>query len=157
MAVGRVKTPWRRALEKRARRQVKLVQLAQMRLVGKTFDESKLPAHHVLGIHLGLLALSHSSPEVVDIRERARWVLHWMFGYMLEQGYALEDVATENGLAALEAVAVIAGTAKKAREKQPKLTANIIYAPDGAPLDDAWQEVYQSARKFISAMDGLAR
>jgi len=151
------KTPWRLALEKRARKQVRLVQMAQMRLVGKTFDESRLPAHHVLGIHLGLLALSHSSPEVVDVRERARWVLHWMFGYMLEQGYVLEDVATENGLAALEAVAVIAGTAKKAREKQLKLTGGIVYTPDGRALDAAWQEVYQSARTFISALDGLAR
>jgi hypothetical protein len=144
-------------MEKRARKQERLVQLAQTRLVGKTFDESRLPAHRVLGIHLGLLALANSSPEVVDIRERARWVLHWMFGYMLEQSYVPEDVATENGLAALEAVAVIAGTAKKAREKQLKLTAGVVYTPDGVVLDAAWQEVYQSARKFISAMDGLAR
>ena len=152
-----VKTPWRLALEKRARKQVKLVQLAQTRLFGKTLDERRLPLHHKLGIHLGLLALANSSPEVVDIRERARWVLHWMFGYLLEQGYVLEDVATENGLAALEAVAVIAGTAKKAREKQPKLTAGVVYTSNGTPLDAAWQEVYQSARKFISALDGIAR
>jgi hypothetical protein len=155
--VKSIKSPWRLALEKRARKQVKLVQMAQTRLVGKTFNESQLPPHRVLGIHLGLLALAHSSPEVTDIRERAQWILHWMFGYMLEQGYVLEDVATDNGLAALEAVAVVAGTAKKAREKQPKLTAGIVYAPDGIALDAAWQEVYQSARKFISALDGLAR
>ena len=151
-----VKSPWRLALEKRARKQERLVQLALTRLEGGP-SIGRLPAAHTLGIHLGLLALANSSPKLVEMRDRARWILHWMFGYLLEQGYVLEDVATENGLAALEAVAVIAGTAKKAREKQPKLTAGVVYAPDGTPLDAAWQEVYQSARKFINALDGLAR
>lgn len=151
-----VKTPWRLAMEKRARKQERLVQLALTALDGRTAN-SRLPTQHKLGIHLGLLALANSSPKVVEMRERARWILHWLIGYLLDQGYNIDDIATDNGLAALEAIAVIAGTAKQPREKQPKVTNNVMYTPDGTMIDEPWQEVYQSARKFINAMDAQAR
>jgi hypothetical protein len=154
------KKQWQLALEKRGARQKRLVEIAMTRLVGSPHRVSELPVHHVLGIHLGLLALANSSPQLVDVRARARWIIHWLFGYMFDQGFTVEDAASDNGLLALEAIATVASTAKEARESQPKAVNNILFMRTengNVPIDQSWQDVYMSAWKFVNALGELAR
>jgi hypothetical protein len=155
---ARVKPPWRITLEKRARTQERMVQTALLRLEGgNTTFNTKLDPARALGIHLGLVALANCTPRQFELRDRARWVLHWLLDYLVEQGYTVADVASDSGLAALEAIAVIAGAAKEPRELRLKAVNRVLHLPDGQPIDDSWQEVYQGAWQFINGLHGVAR
>jgi len=155
VAAVKKRTAWLLALEKRGRRQKRLVEIAMNRLEGD--PNTQLPMHDILGIRLGLLALANSSPNLVDVQARARWVIHWMIAFCFEQGYDVEDAASENGLLAIEAVAVVAATARQPRANQPNARNSVLYTPNGDRITQQWQDVYLTANKFIGALSELAR
>lgn len=151
------KTPWQIYVEKRAGRNRRLVSMATSRLQREYTEMGTLPAQTQLGIHLGLITLTNCSTKIVDIRSRARWMLHWMLGYLLDQGFTVEEASTDNALDALEALVMAAA---QVREKQPPhmihLKASKLLHADGTPVPNTWTDVYNTAWKFIAALDNNA-
>lgn len=154
-------TPWQRALVKRGRKQARLVKLANQRLEQSRADAdvadiNLLPPHHILGVHLGLIVLTNCSHKVVEIRSRARWMLHWMLGYILEQGFTLEEATTTNALDALELLVTGAAQAKEAHPHQLQFKLGRLLDVRGDPIRSPWTDVYDSAWAFIGALNNLA-
>lgn len=147
------KTPWQRHIEKRTRKNTRLVRMAMGQLKDKELPD--LPAHRQLGIHLGLIALTNSSTKIIDIRSRARWLLHWMIGYLIEQGFTVEEAATENALDACEALMAVAVQAKEKQSKLSYKNGRLLHA-DGTAVVAAWVDVYNSAWQFVSALENIA-
>jgi len=157
MTRGKPKTPWQLYVEKRAGRNRRLVSMATSRLQREYDEMSMLPAQTQLGIHLGLITLTNCSTKIVDIRSRARWMLHWMLGYLLDQGFTVEEASTDNALDAIEALVIAAA---QVREKQPPhmlhLKSSVLLHADGTPVPNTWTTVYNTAWKFIAALDNIA-
>jgi hypothetical protein len=80
-----------------------------------------------------------------------------MIGYLLDQGFTVEEASTDNALDTLEALLLAAA---QIREKQPPhmihLKASKLLHADGTPVPNTWAAVYDTAWKFISAMDNNA-
>jgi hypothetical protein len=86
------KTSWQIHIEKRARKNERLVRLALARLEHKDLPDA--PSTKMLGIHLGLITVANCPAKIADLRGRARWMLHWMLGYLIEQGFTVEEAST---------------------------------------------------------------
>jgi hypothetical protein len=69
-------SPWKAYVEKRTQRNKRLVSMATSKLQREYPDMTAMPPQHQLGIHLGLITLTHCSAKIVDIRSRARWMMH---------------------------------------------------------------------------------
>jgi len=151
------KTPWQVYVEKRTSRNRRLVSMATSRLQRDYQEPTEMPPQAQLAIHLGLITLTNCSTKIVDIRSRARWMMHWMIGYLLDQGFTVEEASTDNALDALEALVLAAA---QVREKQPphllQLKNSRLLHPDGTPVPNTWLDVYNTAWKFISAMENAA-
>lgn len=150
----RLKTPWQIHVEKRAHKNKRLVRMASQRLSEREFAD--LPPSRQLGMHLGLITLANCSARVVDIRARARWMLHWMLGYLIAQGFDVEDAATENALDACEALMLVAAQSKEKQPGQLQFRYGRLLHADGTPVQATWVAVYDTAWQFIGALDNIA-
>ena len=150
----REKSAWQKHLEKRARQNVRLVRMANRYLQDKEW--SQLAPQNQLGVHLGLITLVHCSARLQDIRARARWMLHWMLGYLIEQGFTVEDASTENALDALEALMMAAAQSKEKQLGQLKFKNGELLYADDTPVPETWRTVYGHTWRFINALDKLA-
>jgi hypothetical protein len=148
------KTPWQIHVEKRARKNVRLIRMASSRLEYRDLPEQPTPK--TLGVHLGLITLANCSTKVDDLRGRARWLLHWMLGYLIEQGFTVEEASTENALDAVEALVMAASQAKEQYPGQLKYKNGALLLPDGRPVSAAWCEIYNTAWKFIGGLSNIA-
>lgn len=148
-------TPWQKALAKRTHKNKRLIALAHKKLEEQA-PSIELPPHHVLGVHLALIVLANCSTKLVEIRARARWLLHWMLGYLIEQGFTVEEASSPAALDAVEAIVIAAVQAKTPHVGQLQLKSGVLLLPDKTPVPTHWQKVYDSAWQFISALNGLA-
>lgn len=149
-------TPFQKHLIKRGHKHARLIKLANQRLEERRQDVNLLPPHHVLGVHLGLIVLVNCSRKLVDVRARARWMLHWMLGYLIAQGYTLEEASTENALDALEALVIGAVEAKTAHENHLKFKMGQLLDANGMRVEESWRNVYDSAMTLIGALENFA-
>jgi len=130
--------------------------MATARLNRDYREPSELSPRDQLGIHLGLITLANCSAKVGDIRGRARWMLHWMLGYMIKQGFTVEEASSENALDAVELLMIAAG---QSREKQPgqlQWRNGRLLHDDETPVGNMWTDVYNTAWKFIGALSNQA-
>lgn len=148
-------TSWERALVRRRHKNKRLIALAHKKLEEQP-PNIELPPHHVLGVHLALIVLANCSTKLVEIRARARWLLHWMLGYLIEQGFTVEEASSPAALDAVEAIVIAAVQAKTPQVGQLQLKNGVLLLPDKTPAPTHWQQVYNSAWTFIGALDGLA-
>jgi len=148
------KTPWQIHVEKRARKNERLVRMAASRLEYR--DLAKHPTPKTLGIHLGLITIANCPAKSADMRGRARWILNWMFGYLIEQGFTVEEASTENALDAVEALVIAASQAKQQYPGQLKYKNGQLLKPDDRPVSRDWREIYDSAWKFIGGLSNIA-
>lgn len=148
--------PWKQHMLKRARKNVRLLKLANEHLDERRQGLITLPPHHILGTHLGLIVLTNCSQKLFEIRARARWMLHWMLGYILEQGFTLEEAASEAALEALELLIVGAVQATKPHPNQLQFKMGRLLSASGEPIKEPWMNVYDSAWTFIGALDNIA-
>lgn len=144
---------WATAMRKRARKNERLIRAATARLAGPT--ESGLAADRALGIHLGVIALANCSTKTADLLPRARWLLHWMIGYVLEQQFTVEEASTENALDALAALAVLAEQARTPHPRQLHVKLGVLIESDGRPVDATWAAVYMTAWQFINGLHNV--
>lgn len=152
----RVKSPWQKYVEKRAHQNMRLIRMATSRLQRDYQAPSEMPPQAQLGIHLGLITLVNCSDKLIDIRARARWLLHWMLGYLIVQGFTVEDASTDNALDALEAIVIAAAQAKEKQPGQLQWRNGVLMHDDGTPVPNTWTSVYNTAWKFIGALQGRA-
>lgn len=141
---------------KRGRKNVRLLKLANERLEEQRQNTITLPPHHILGMHLGLIVLTNCSQKIVEIRSRARWMLHWMLGYIIEQGFTLEEAAADAALDALELLIVGAVQATQPHPAQLQFKMGRLLAANGTLIEKPWTDVYESAWTFIGALDNIA-
>lgn len=150
------KSPWRAYVEKRAHRNTRLVSMATSRLQREYREPSEMSPQAQLGIHLGLITLTNCPAKLIDIRARARWMMHWMLGYLIDQGFTVDEASTENALDALEALMIAAGQSKEKQPGQLQFKNGRLLHADGTPVPNMWTAVYDTAWKFIGAMDNNA-
>jgi hypothetical protein len=147
---------WQDYVQKRARENKRLVSVAATRLQRDYAAPVDMPKQARLGVHLGLITLANCSDKVVDVRWRARWILDWMFGYLISQGFTVQDATDDNALDALELMVVAAVQAKEKQPNQLCFRLGQLVHADGTPVENTWTDVYNVAWKFISALRGVA-
>jgi hypothetical protein len=83
-------------------------------------------------------------------------MLHWMLGYLIEQGFTVEEASTENALDAIEALVIAAAQSKTQYAGQLKYRNGELLKPDDRPVSRDWCEIYDNAWKFIGGLSNIA-
>ena len=124
------------------RQRDRLAKVAEVRLRSSVWIDLKGSAANNIGRHLGLVAAAHTTGNGKP-NDRAKWLIHWVIGYLREQGYLGVDLSNPDGRTAVEAIMPIA---VQARVPHPKQVLNPYR------MDPFWREVYIVAVRLVDEL-----